>query len=108
MSESAFTYYDFVTYEEMKENKDELLFKTRGVSQWNQAPSNSSSSIYKILQEIVNSKGLHVKEADLLSDQQRSYDDNSSASNDIIVPIPENVNNVYKMSLSSDKNEVKE
>lgn len=33
LSESAFTYYDFVTYEEMKENKDELLFKTRGVSQ---------------------------------------------------------------------------
>ena len=42
-----------------------------------------------------------LKEADLLSDQQRSYDDNSSASNDIIAPIPENASNVNKMSLSA-------
>lgn len=44
-----------------------------------------------------------LKEADLLSDQQRSYDDNSSASNNIIAPIPENANNVNKMSLSADE-----
>ena len=44
-----------------------------------------------------------LKEADLLSDQQRSYDDNSSASNNIIAPIPENASNVNKMSLSADE-----
>lgn len=51
----------FYVHEALIIEKDELLFKTRGVSQGNQAPSNSSSSIYNILQEIVNSKGLHVK-----------------------------------------------
>ncbi len=52
----------FYVHEALLIKKDELLFKTRGVSQGNQKPSNSSSSIYNILQEIVNGKSLQKKE----------------------------------------------
>lgn len=48
----------FYVHEALIIEKDELLFKTRGASQGNQVPSNSSSSIYSILQSIVNGNNL--------------------------------------------------